>query len=507
MNHNLVEKIKESLSSVLPITVIVLLLTIFLVPMPPGTLIMFLIGAVMLIVGMGLFSLGVDISMMPMGDGIGEQMSKTKRKWWVAIVCFVIGVIITIAEPDLQVLANQVTAVPNMVLILAVAAGVGMFLVVNFLRTILKIPLHLVLLTFYIIVFVLAFFVPKDFISVAFDSGGVTTGPITVPFIMALGIGLASLRGDSHSEEDSFGMISLCSVGPILAVLVLGICFNPQDASVSMAEAINVETTREAWLFFLYELPEYLKEVAVALAPIMGFFLLFQIITKKFRKRQLVQMMMGMVYTFVGLVLFLTGVNVGFMPVGQYLGEALAGLPFNWIIIPIGMIVGFFIVKAEPAVHVLNKQVEEITGGTISQKAMFLSLSIGVSVSLGLAMVRVLTGISLLWFVLPGYALALGLSFVVPRVFSAIAFDSGGVASGPMTATFLLPFAMGACQAVGGNIMTDAFGVVAMVAMTPLITIQLLGLSYKIKTRDAEETRDHALLPDDDDIVDYEEET
>lgn len=506
MNHNLVEKIKESLSSVLPITVIVLLLTIFLVPMPPGTLIMFLIGAVMLIVGMGLFSLGVDISMMPMGDGIGEQMSKTKRKWWVAIVCFVIGVIITIAEPDLQVLANQVTAVPNMVLILAVAAGVGMFLVVNFLRTILKIPLHLVLLTFYIIVFVLAFFVPKDFISVAFDSGGVTTGPITVPFIMALGIGLASLRGDSHSEEDSFGMISLCSVGPILAVLVLGICFNTQDASVSMAEAVNVETTREAWLFFLYELPEYLKEVAVALAPIMGFFLLFQIITKKFRKRQLVQMMMGMVYTFVGLVLFLTGVNVGFMPVGQYLGEALAGLPFNWIIIPIGMIVGFFIVKAEPAVHVLNKQVEEITGGTISQKAMFLSLSIGVSVSLGLAMVRVLTGISLLWFVLPGYALALGLSFVVPRVFSAIAFDSGGVASGPMTATFLLPFAMGACQAVGGNIMTDAFGVVAMVAMTPLITIQLLGLSYKIKTRDAEETRDHALFPDDDDIVDYEEE-
>ena len=231
MNHNLVEKIKESLSSVLPITVIVLLLTIFLVPMPPGTLIMFLIGAVMLIVGMGLFSLGVDISMMPMGDGIGEQMSKTKRKWWVAIVCFVIGVIITIAEPDLQVLANQVTAVPNMVLILAVAAGVGMFLVVNFLRTILKIPLHLVLLTFYIIVFVLAFFVPKDFISVAFDSGGVTTGPITVPFIMALGIGLASLRGDSHSEEDSFGMISLCSVGPILAVLVLGICFNPHGRS------------------------------------------------------------------------------------------------------------------------------------------------------------------------------------------------------------------------------------------------------------------------------------
>ncbi|MDD5952273.1 MAG: DUF1538 domain-containing protein [Oscillospiraceae bacterium] len=505
MNQNLKEKIMESLSSVLPITAIVILLGMFLVPMPAGTLIMFLIGALMLIVGMGLFSLGVDISMMPMGDGIGEKMSQSKRMWWVAIVCFVIGIIITIAEPDLQVLANQVTAVPNMTLILTVAAGVGAFLVLSFLRTILKIPLHFVLLTFYVAVFVLAFFVPDNFISVAFDSGGVTTGPITVPFIMALGIGLASLRGDSHSEEDSFGLIALCSIGPILAVLILGICFRPEDSAYAASELLQVETTQDAWWQFLHEVPEYLKEVATALAPIMGFFLLFQLFTRKFRKRQLVQMAMGIVYTYAGLVLFLTGVNVGFMPAGQYIGQELAKLPFNWIIIPIGMIVGYFIVKAEPAVHVLNKQVEEITGGTISQKAMFRSLSMGVAVSLGLAMVRVLTGISLLWFVLPGYALALGLSFVVPRIFSAIAFDSGGVASGPMTATFLLPFAMGACQALGGNILTDAFGVVAMVAMTPLITIQLLGLSYKIKTRGAEETRDHALLPDDDEIVDYEE--
>jgi hypothetical protein len=443
--------------------------------------------------------------MMPMGDGIGEKMSQTKRKWTVPILCFLIGIIITLAEPDLQVLANQVTSIPNMTLILAVAIGVGTFLVINFLRTVLKIPLHFVLLTFYLIVFVLAFFVPSSFIAVAFDGGGVTTGPITVPFIMALGIGLASLRGDSHSEEDSFGMIALCSIGPILAVFVLGICFNPQDASYAMAESLQVETTQDAWLFFLYELPEYLKEVAVALAPIMAFFAVFQLFTRKFRKRQLAQMGMGILYTYVGLVLFLTGVNVGFMPAGQYIGQELAQLPFKWIIIPIGMIIGYFIVKAEPAVHVLNKQVEEITGGTISQKAMFRSLSLGVAIAVGLAMVRVLTGISILWFVLPGYGLALGLSFVVPRIFTAVAFDSGGVASGPMTATFLLPLAMGACTAVGGNILTDAFGVVAMVAMTPLITIQLLGLSYKIKTRDAEVTRDHALLPDDDDIIDYEE--
>ncbi len=504
MNQNLKEKIMEALASVVPITAIVILISMVFVPMPTGTLMMFLVGALLLIVGMGFFSLGADISMMPMGDGIGEKMSQSKRMWLVAIICFVIGVIITLAEPDLQVLANQVTAIPNMTLILTVAAGVGVFLVISFLRTILKIPLHFVLLTFYVALFVLAFFVPENFISVAFDSGGVTTGPITVPFIMALGIGLASLRGDSHSEEDSFGMIALCSIGPILAVLVLGICFNPQDAAYSMAEVAHVETTQDAWLCFLYELPEYLKEVAVALLPIMAFFAIFQLFTRKFRVRQIARMGMGILYTYIGLVLFLTGVNVGFMPAGEYIGQQLAELPFNWIIIPIGMIIGYFIVKAEPAVHVLNKQVEEITGGTISQKAMFRSLSLGVAVSLGLAMVRVLTGISLLWFVLPGYAIALGLSFVVPRIFSAIAFDSGGVASGPMTATFLLPFAMGACTAVGGNIMTDAFGVVAMVAMTPLITIQVLGLTYKIKTRNAEATIQHALLPDDDDIVDYE---
>lgn len=505
MNQKLKEKIQESLSSVIPITVIVVILGMFFVPMPTGTLVMFLIGALLLILGMGLFSLGVDISMMPMGDGIGEKMSQTKRSWFVVLVCFVIGVIITIAEPDLQVLANMVPSVPNMTMILTVAAGVGVFLVVSVLRTMLKIPLHFVLITFYVIAFILLFFVPADFISVAFDSGGVTTGPITVPFIMALGIGLASLRGDSRSEEDSFGLVALCSIGPILAVLILGICFHPESTTQTTAELMDVATTQDAWLWFLHDLPEYLKEVAIALAPIMAFFAVFQLFTRKFRKRQLAKMAVGILYTYAGLTLFLTGVNVGFMPAGQYIGSELAQLPFNWIIIPIGMVIGFFIVKAEPAVHILNKQVEEITGGAISQKAMFRSLSVGVAVSLGLAMVRVLWGVSILWFVIPGYALALILAFIVPRIFTAIAFDSGGVASGPMTATFLLPFAMGACDAVGGNIMTDAFGVVAMVAMTPLITIQLLGLSYKIKTKNLQKTKVHGLLPDDDEIIDYEE--
>jgi len=200
-----------------------------------------------------------------------------------------------------------------------------------------------------------------------------------------------------------------------------------------------------------------------------------------------------LVYTYFGLVLFLTGVNVGFMPLGRYLGQTIGSSQYNWIIIPIGMIIGYFIVIAEPAVHVLNKQVVEMTSGAIPKKAISTSLSIGVSASVGLAMLRIITGMPLMYLLIPGYAIALILTFFVPPVFTAIAFDSGGVASGPMTATFLLPLAIGVCLGVGGNVAVDAFGLVAMVAMTPLITIQGLGLFYKFKLKAAEKEQEQKL--------------
>ena len=337
------------------------------------------------------------------------------------------------------------------------------------------------LLFFYGIVFVLTFFVPKDFLAVAFDSGGVTTGPMTVPFIMSFGVGIAAIRSDKHASDDSFGLVSLCSVGPILAVLILGMIFHPEQ-SESVSESIPViDNTVDLWRMFSSEIPTYIKEMAVSLLPIVFFFGVFQLISRDINKSSLIRIGIGLVYTYVGLVLFLTGVNVGFMPAGNYLGQTLAGLRFAWIIIPIGMVIGYFIVLAEPAVFVLTKQVEEMTSGAISSKAMGTSLSVGVSLSVGIAMIRVLTGISIMWFIIPGYAIALILTFFVPKIFTAIAFDSGGVASGPMTATFLLPLAMGACEAVGGTLITDAFGVVAMVAMTPLITIQVMGMAFKLK--------------------------
>ena len=477
LNKQLTEKTRESMASVLPITAIVFLLSITIAPLDPGTLVLFLFGAILLVGGMGLFTLGVDMSMIPMGEGVGVTISKSKHLIVPVAVYFLLGVLTTMAEPDLQVLANQVPAIDNIVLILTVAVGVGLFLVAATLRIRRGIPLRRLLLIFYFAVFALAALAPGNFIPVSFDSGGVTTGPITVPFIMSLGLGIASTRSDKNSASDSFGLISLCSIGPILCVLLLGIIYRPQEAASHLSVIPSIPNTAQAARYFTQSFPTYFEEVARALLPIAGLFLVFQAITRRFKRGQLMRIATGLLYTYIGLVLFLCGVNVGFMPAGQLIGATIATGASKWLLVPIGMLIGYYIVKAEPAVAVLTKQVEEVSNGSISHKAMGLALSIGVCVSVGLAMVRVLTGLNIFWLLIPGYAISLGLTFLVPSIFTGIAFDSGGVASGPMTATFLLPFAQGACRALGGNMMTDAFGIVAMVAMTPLVTIQVMGLS------------------------------
>ena len=477
------EKLLESLQAVLPIVAIVLVLCFSIAPVSPSILLCFLLGAAMIIVGIMFFTLGAEMSMSPMGERVGAVLTKSRSVPLIIGVGFVLGFLITISEPDLQVLANQVPSIPNMTLILSVAAGVGFFLVVAFLRMLLSIALPKLLVVFYALIFVLAAFMPKEFLAVAFDSGGVTTGPITVPFIMALGVGVAAIRSDRHAADDSFGLVALCSVGPILAVLLLGILFQASDSTYIPPVLPDVGDSVELWQLFHVSLPTYLKEIATSLLPIVLMFGVFQLVALKLDRRWLGRIGVGLLYTYMGLVLFLTGANVGFMPAGNYLGQVLAGRSFRWVLVPIGMLIGYFIVKAEPAVYVLNKQVEEITDGAISAGTMGAALSAGVSLSVGLAMVRVLTGISILWFLIPGYTFAIGISFVVPKLYTAIAFDAGGVASGPMTATFLLPLAQGACVAAGGNIVTDAFGVVAMVAMTPLITVQLMGLMAQFKQR------------------------
>lgn len=476
------EKVKEAFSSVLPITVIVLALCFTVIPIESGTFLAFIVGATLVVVGMGLFTLGADTAMTPIGEYVGSTVMRSKKLWIIIPVCFIVGVLITVSEPDLSVLATQLSGTVNYwALILTVGVGVGVFLVIAFLRIVLKIKLSYLLIGCYIAVFVLSFFVPQSFVPLAFDAGGVTTGPMSVPFIIAIGTGVASLRNDKGAETDGFGLTALCSVGPILSVMILGIIYQPENFTVSENVVSNVVNSKELLSLYLHAIPHYMKEVGIALLPIVAFFFIFRLFGQKIQRHDFIKILIGVLYTYVGLVLFLIGVNVGFLPVGAYLGQQIGNLSYNWIIIPIGMVIGYFVVAAEPAVHVLTKQVYEITSGAIPKKALRTSLMFGVAVSVGLAMMRIVFHIPIMYFLIPGYLIAIVLTFFVPDIFTAIAFDSGGVASGAMTASFLLPLALGVCGAVGGNVATEGFGVVAMVAMTPLIAIQILGLVYKIK--------------------------
>ena len=472
------EKIKEALVSALPVTLIVYILAMTpLVDFSATELITFTVGAVLLILGIGLFNLGADLAMTPMGVHMGSGLSRQKKLWLLLVVCFVMGMLITVAEPDLQVLAKQVSAVMNgTVLIYAVGIGVGAFLVISVLKIVFKVSLSHILMLFYMLLFALALMLVvsgnESLLPLAFDSGGVTTGPITVPFIMALGVGIAGILGDRKSKENSFGLVALCSVGPMLAVLLLGI-FSTSDMQYQVPD---YTVSDDIFAAFLHTLGHTAKEVAVALGLIVACFLICQLIFLRLPKRKLLQIAIGVLFTYVGLVIFLTGVNVGFMPIGYKLGAALSEMN-QWLLVGFGLIIGVLVVLAEPAIHVLNAQVENITGGLVSKKSMMMGLCIGVGSAIALSMIRIIFDFSLVYYIIPGYFISLALSLFVPPVYTAIAFDSGGVASGPMTSGFILPFATGVCVALQGEaaVLADAFGVVALVAMAPLITIQLLG--------------------------------
>jgi len=507
MNLKLKEKITESLSAVLPITAIVLVISIVLFPVDLGAIVIFFVGAIMLIIGMGFFQLGAEMAMTPLGEGIGVQMSKTHKVFAILLIGFLMGLIITMSEPDLQVLAQQVPAIPNMTLILTVSVGVGIFLALAIARIIFQVNLSTILIALYIIIIGMSFLVPKDFIGVAFDSGGVTTGPMTVPFIMAMGVGLTSVRGDKNAANDSFGLVALSSIGPVMAVLFLGKFYTSTETAYTVANVASVKTTHDVVRVFLTALPSYAKEVLFSLMPIAVVFFLFQAICHRYHRYQLKRISVGFLYTYFCPSKEPTGANIGFAPVGSLLGQKIALLNI-WLLMPIGMIIGYYIVKAEPAIRILNHQVEGVTNGAVSARSMNRCLSVGVSVSIGLSMLRLVAGIPLHRIVVPGYIFALVLSRLVPKMFVGISFDSGGVASGPMTTTFLLPLSIGACEAMGGNLMMDAFGVVSLVALTPLIAVQIMGLQYQHKLNKKEKTVFTEVERSDeiDDIYEFEEE-
>ena len=497
-------KLKESLVSVLPVTLIVLLLNFTpLVNFTARETAVFLTSAVVLILGMGLFNLGADIAMTPMGEQVGSGLSKSRSVSILLIVCFVMGVFITVAEPDLTVLATQAAGlIDGTLLIATVGIGVGIFLVLSILKILFRIPLASMLMYFYMLLFALSTVAiingNSGFLPMAFDSGGVTTGPITVPFIMALGVGVAATLGGKDAGENSFGLVAMCSIGPILAVMALGISAKGELTYALPDYSIEAHLGDQ----LLHTVLSVAEEVAIALGLVVIFFVVIQMIFLHLPRKKMVQIGVGIVYTFLGLVLFLASVTVGFMPIGYKLGCELAAKN-SGLLIGAGFLLGLVVVLAEPAVHVLNHQVEGVTNGSVSRRSMLIALSCGVGISIGLSMIRMIFDFSILYYLIPGYMLSLGLSFFVPRLYTAIAFDSGGVASGPLTSTFILPFAIGACVTIGGvdSVLSNAFGIIAMVAMTPLITIQLLGFRAVTTARVREKIAMKRILDADDEQI------
>lgn len=485
--------LKEALVSIMPIVIIVMLLSL-LIPMDPTLMISFLLSSIILIVGTTLFTFGADISMLLIGEKIGNQLVRSKKILLILLVSLVIGIATTIAEPDLRVLADQLTSIPSNLLILIISVGVGIYMVLSSLRSLYNLDLNTMLFVSFIIIFGLMLFVPSDFIPIAFDSGGVTTGTISIPFIMTLGVGLTASRTDKKAKESSFGLVALCSTGPILMVMLMGVFFN-NVSDVNLSELVN---TSFDYNTYLNQFIISLKDVLFSISPIIVILIIYQLITKEIGKLEMRKIILGIIIIIIGLTLFLMAANVGFMDMGYFIGEYMVDTNYSYLLIPIVMLLAFFIAVAEPAVKILVDKIEEITEGSISKKSMKLGLSLGVSLAAGMAMIRAFTGISFLYFVIPGYVLCLILMFLVPKTFTAIAFDSGGATGGTLTTTFLLPIAIGGCLANDGNILVDAFGLAALVSLIPIIMIQLIGILYKVKNRNTISVEEF-----DETIVDY----
>lgn len=503
----ILDKLKESSISVLPVTVLVLILSFTsLAPLEWKERIAFSVSALGLIIGMALFSLGADLAMTPIGKHVGEGLSRSGRMGILVVICFVMGLMITVAEPDLSVLADQIgSVIPPMALIITVGVGVGLFLAIAVIRIITKTDLTALLLFFYMLLFAFAALMiasgKKAFLPLAFDSGGVTTGPITVPFIMALGIGIAQTIGGKNADQNSFGLISLCSVGPVLAVLILSLMADSGEIAYPVPEysmGFGIDAA------FLELLKETFLDVLRSVVLITAFFFTLNFFVFHLPKEKIFQISNGLILSLTGLVIFLVAVTDGFMPVGYKIGytmtknSTIATQAFSFVI-------GMVVVLAEPAVHVLTQQVEDVTRGSVSRRSMLIALSLGVGISIGLSFLRLLLGFSLLYYLVPGYLVSLGLSFFVPRIYTAIAFDSGGVASGPLTSSFILPMMIGACVSFrgAGAVMDFAFGVVSLVAMTPLITIQALSFKQIVARFMREKAAVKRIISADDDQIIY----
>jgi len=487
----------EVLTSVLPITVMVLLLHFTLTPMEGPMIWRFLFGAALIMVGLTLFLIGVDIGVTPLGDHTGTALAKSNKLWIVLIAGVVLGFFISIAEPGLLVLADQVGFVTSgqissMSILMIVSIGLALMLALGFLRIFYNYPLYKMLMVLYVLIFGLSIFTSREFLAISFDASGATTGILAVPFILSLSLGISKMKKDSKaSEKDSFGLVAIASTGAILGVMLLDLFTKNTSFNADIESVVTVSDS--ILKPFIALIPDMLFESIIAMSPLVVILLVLQKAVFKLQKREFRKMVNGFIYGFIGLVIFLIGVNGGFMDVGTSIGTALALLDNKVPIVIIGFIIGLVTIIAEPAVHVLTHQIEEVTSGYVKRIAVLVPLSLGVGLAVALSVIRILIPeIQLMHYLVPGYIISLGLMFVVPKLFVGIAFDAGGVATGPMTATFILAFVQGAAHAYeGADMLVDGFGMIAMVAMAPIITLQLLGLVFQSKAKKKGAVKEH----------------
>ena len=479
MIDSFIKSFKETTYSIIPICIIVVILS-SIFNLGSSVIAPFIISSFFLIIGISLFTFGADISMMIIGEKLGSKLIESKKTGLILTISLILGFIITLAEPDLKVLADQISSIPSKTLILFVSIGVGIFLMLAVLKILFKLSLRAILAICYTLTFILMFASPAGIIPIAFDSSGVTTGPISVPFILALGIGLTSLRTDNNSKNDTFGLIALCSIGPKIAVLILGMLYqgtNNYDITIYLKNGPII-------VQYVDEFLKCIEEVFISLSPIIALFIVFKIISKKsFSNNETNKIILGLTATFIGLCIFLTSVNVGFMKTGFLIGNSFASSKHLIYIFPFAMIIGFLIVFAEPAMKILTNEIETLTEGSISKNIMKVAISIGVAMAIYFSIYRMIRSESIIPYLVIIYGIALILMFISPKIFTAASFDAGGSVCGPLTATFILPLIIGTCNALGGNIITDAFGLIAFIAASPFITVQLLGIVFKIKTR------------------------
>ncbi|MDR2714455.1 MAG: DUF1538 domain-containing protein [Coriobacteriales bacterium] len=488
----LLHKVKEVLSAVAPIVILVVVLSLTLTPLAPVLVGRFVLGALAIVLGLSILLFGIELGILPFGNHMGTAFIKSNKLIYVLAIGFLLGFFVNIAEPDLQVLAAQVSSVtggflPLATILVAVSIGTGITLSLGITRIVKNIPLNLVLIVLYVAIGALALFASADMLAIGFDASGATTGALTVPLVLALSVGIAAMKRNSKSsEEDSFGLIGIMSTGAIFGVLLLNLFVKTDSMQGALPE--HAAATDSLFGPFVAELPRIALESFIALLPMIILLLVFQKISFKLKPRAFIRMFLGFLYTYIGLVIFLVGVSAGFMVVGNLVGHGLAAYDNRAILVGFGFLLGLLVILTEPAVYILTHQIESVTSGYIKRTTVLATLSIGVAFAVGLSMLRIAIPEIQLWhYLLPCLVISLAMTFFVPKLFVGIAFDSGGVASGPMTATFILALAEGASDAIEhSNILLDSFGVIAMVAITPLIALQALGLIYKIKSRKSE---------------------